>query len=86
LTPEKQLPEPHLVVFGADASGSRAAAWFNTAEAGACHQGAGLMGMRLLTVETDEQRAIALQLPRGRVFASGRAFTLSCARPCSRAW
>ena len=33
------------------------------------------MNMRVLRVETEEHRAIARQLARGRVFASGRAFT-----------
>ncbi len=36
---------------------------------------ADLMKMQVLRIETDEQKALARQLARGRVFASGRAFT-----------
>ena len=36
---------------------------------------ADLMKMRVLRVETEEQKAVARQLAPGRVFASGRAFT-----------
>ncbi len=32
------------------------------------------MGLRLLPVQTDTERALAAKVPRGRVFASGRAF------------
>lgn len=32
------------------------------------------MGMRTLAIETDEHRALAAQLPQGRVFASGKGF------------
>ena len=32
------------------------------------------MSLRVLRVRTDEHRALAAQLPHGRVFASGRAF------------
>jgi len=32
------------------------------------------MGMSLLPVRTDAERALAAKVPRGRVFASGRAF------------
>ena len=32
------------------------------------------MGLRLLPVQTDTERALAAKVPRGRVFTSGRAF------------
>ena len=32
------------------------------------------MGLRLLPVRTDTERALAAKVPKGRVFASGRAF------------
>jgi hypothetical protein len=35
------------------------------------------MGMRVLRLDTDEQRALAAKLPEGRVFESGRAFVPS---------
>ena len=41
---------------------------------GHCGQGRGHNGMKAVEVATDELRALAGQLARGRVFASGRAF------------
>ena len=36
------------------------------------------MGMKLLPVRTDAERALAAKLPRGRVFASGKGFVPFC--------
>ena len=63
-----------LVVFGLDATGKPHASAFFANDADLAEKAAGLMGMRVLRPETDEQRQIAAKLPRGRVFASGRAF------------
>jgi hypothetical protein len=62
-------------VFGRDEAGKPHASWFDAESAELAGKAAELMNMRLLRVETEEQRAIARQLARGRVFASGRAFT-----------
>ncbi len=67
--------EPSLVVFGRDEGGKPRASWFDAVSADLARKAADLMNMRVLKVETEEQKAVARQLPPGRVFASGRAFT-----------
>jgi hypothetical protein len=63
-----------IIVFGRDEAGKAHASWFDQAEAALAEKAADLMGLRVLRVRTDEHRALAAQLPHGRVFASGRAF------------
>src|SRR4051812_13570458 len=63
-----------LIVFGRDNGGKPHASRFDANEAELAEKAAGLMGMQVLRPETGEQRALAAKLPRGRVFASGRAF------------
>jgi hypothetical protein len=72
---DTQPSEPCLVVFGRDEAGKPHASWFDAQSAELAVKAAELMQMRVLKVETEEQRAIARQLAPGRVFASGRAFT-----------
>ena len=67
--------EPSLVVFGRDDAGKPRASWFDALSAELASKAASLMNMRILKVETDEQKEVARQLAPGRVFASGRAFT-----------
>src|SRR5215211_6247036 len=67
-------PEPAVVVFGRDEAGKPHASWFDAESAELAVKAAQLMQMRVLKVETEEQRAIARQLAPGRVFATGRAF------------
>src|SRR3954454_6335245 len=67
--------EPSLVVFGRDDAGKPRASWFDAGSADRASKAADLMKMRVLRVETEEQKAVARQLAPGRVFASGRAFT-----------
>src|SRR4051812_8307739 len=67
--------EPCLVVFGRDEAGKPHASWFDAQSADLAVKAADLMNMRVLKVETEEQKALARQLAPGRVFASGRAFT-----------
>ena len=67
--------EPSLIVFGRDDAGKPRASWFDVGSAGLAAKAADLMKMRVLRVETEEQKAVARQLAPGRVFASGRAFT-----------
>src|SRR4051794_11571913 len=67
-------PATALVVFGRDNAGKPHASRFEPSEAELAEKAAGLMGMQVLRPETDEQRALAAKLPKGRVFASGRAF------------
>src|SRR3954469_13923322 len=61
-----------LIVFGRDTGGKPHASRFDASEAELVEKAAGLMGMQVLG--PGEQRALAAKLPKGRVFASGRAF------------
>ena len=63
-----------IVVFGRDDAGKPHASAFSHSDAQLAEKAAGLMGMRVLRLETDKARELAGRLPRGRVFASGRAF------------
>ena len=63
-----------VIVLGRDDAGKAHAAWFDQSEAALAEKAADFMNMRVLRVRTDEHRALAAQLPHGRVFASGRAF------------
>src|SRR5829696_4866454 len=72
---DAQPSEPSIVVFGRDEAGKPHASWSDAESADLAIKAAELMQMRVLRVETEEQRAIARQLARGRVFATGRAFT-----------
>ena len=68
------LHQPTLIVLGRDDSGKPHASWFDEAEQKLAAKAAALMGMRALSVTSDEIRQLADRLPHGRVFASGRAF------------
>ena len=63
-----------VVVFGLDEAGKPHASAFEAGDARLAKNAAALMGMRVLRPKTEEQRAVAAKLPKGRVFASGRAF------------
>ena len=65
---------PAVAVFGRDEAGKAHAAYFDQSEAALAEKAADLMDLRMLRVRTAEHRALAAQLPHGRVFASGRAF------------
>ncbi|WP_036283948.1 hypothetical protein [Methylocystis sp. ATCC 49242] len=66
--------EPVLVVMGLDDTRKPHASIFDKADAKLASKAAGLMGMRVVKLETAELKALAAKLPRGKVFASGRAF------------
>jgi hypothetical protein len=63
-----------VVVFGRSETGKARASAFGHSEAELARNAAELMDLRLLPVRTDAERALAAKLPRGRVFATGRAF------------
>lgn len=65
---------PTLIVFGLDDTKRPHASAFPAHEAELAEKAAGLMGMTALRLATDAQKALAAKLPKGRVFASGRAF------------
>jgi len=67
--------DPSLVVFGRDDAGKPRASWFDAMSADLASKAADLMKMRVLKIETEEQKAVARQLAPGRVLESGRAFT-----------
>ncbi|WP_036281124.1 hypothetical protein [Methylocystis sp. ATCC 49242] len=66
--------EPVLVVMGLDDTRKPHASTFDEADAKLAAKAAGLMGMRVVKLDTAELKALAAKLPRGKVFASGRAF------------
>jgi hypothetical protein len=70
----KEAAPAALVLFGLDDRGKAHAAWFaqNDAEAGTT--AAEAMGMFALPVEDDAVRALAGQVPQGKIFTSGKAF------------
>ena len=75
LVKANEQADPSLVVFGRDGAGKPRASWFDAPSADLATKAADLMQMRVLKVETEEQKAVARQLAPGRVLESGRAFT-----------
>jgi len=67
--------DPSLVVFGRDEAGKPRASWFDAVSADLATKAADLTKMRVLKIETEEQKVVARQLAPGRVLESGRAFT-----------
>ncbi len=67
-------PVPNFIVLGRDEGGKAHASWFDADDRPAAERAATLMGMHGLVVDDDGLAAIARRLPRGRLFASGRAF------------
>lgn len=63
-----------LVVFGLDGAGKARASAFHQADAERAERAAEIMGMHVIRPDSDEQHGLAAKLPRGRVFASGKAF------------
>lgn len=68
------VPPAALVLFGLDERGKAHGAWFARETAEAAVAAAETMGMFSLPVEGDAVRALAGQLPRGKIFPSGKAF------------
>lgn len=66
-------PTLGLVLFGRDAAGKRRAACFPPEKATEAERAAALMGLQVLRLTDPEQTRRANALPRGRLFASGRA-------------
>jgi hypothetical protein len=69
------LKIPAAILFGKDRTSKPHASYFLEGDLAAAVKAAELMKMRVLLADTDERRAVAAQLPEGRIFrASGRAF------------
>lgn len=67
--------EPAVVVFGREGKKTPRGAWFTASDHAVVEVGAAEMGLNALTVTDAEVRALALRVPKGRVFASGKLFT-----------
>jgi hypothetical protein len=68
-------PTPVLILFGLDPETTKPrAAYFEPQTADLALEAAKLMQLSKVSVTTDEARALALKLPAGKVYASGRGF------------
>jgi hypothetical protein len=65
---------PAIILFGKDEIGKAHASVFDEGGAELAAKAAEIMGIQTLRVESDEHRALAAKIPRGKIFASGRAF------------
>jgi hypothetical protein len=66
---------PAVILFGKDRTSKPHASFFLEGDLAAAVKAAELMKMRVLLTDTEERRAVAAELPQGRIFqASGRAF------------
>lgn len=65
---------PAVVLFGRDDAGKCHASHFAEREVAVAQRAAKLMGMSVLPLTTDDERALAARVPRGRIFGSGKAF------------
>ena len=74
LAPLSPAVLPALILLGRDDAGKAHASWFDGEDAAPAKDAAKLMGMAALPVEGDELRDLAIRLPKGKLFTSGRAF------------
>lgn len=66
--------KPTIAVIGLDETGKPHASWFSSDDAELATKAASMMEMAVLPITTDEVRQAVSPLPKGKVFASGRAF------------
>ncbi|MBP1885731.1 tudor domain-containing protein [Sinorhizobium mexicanum] len=69
-----QGPDAKVIVIGLDDQGRPHASWFAEDECDAAAVASDLMNMALIDVSNEELAAIANNLPRGKLFESGKAF------------
>ncbi|MBB3952356.1 hypothetical protein GGQ76_003670 [Aureimonas jatrophae] len=72
--PASVAPAPAVIVFGLDDTGKAHASAFDASEVALAEKAAGIMGMSIVPITTDAERALAAKVPKGRLFASGRGF------------
>jgi len=72
---------PAVILFGKDETSKPHASFFPESDLAGALNAAALMKMRVLRTDTDARRAVAADLPQGRVFASGKAFVPFVAAP-----
>jgi hypothetical protein len=65
--------QPALILFGNDAKGQPHAAWFPPEEADAAERSSGAQGYAALRITTENERAFAAKLPRGRICKNTKA-------------
>ena len=65
---------PALVVFGLGTDGKPRASWYAKEDGSAAKAAARKMDVRVLAVTSAEKTALALRVPKGRIFSSGKAF------------
>ena len=65
---------PALVIFGLDDQKKPHGSAFLVSESDLVQKAAALMGMKCFQPRSEEERALVAELPRGRIFASGKAF------------
>lgn len=73
VAPPEVVTSP-VIVFGRDDKGKPHASRFEAPEAALAEKAAGLMGMQVLRIASEDQVSLAATLPSGRIFASGRGF------------
>lgn len=66
--------EAAIVVLGRDETAKAHASYFTADQTLQARTAAAAMGMMVLPISTAEQRALADQLPAGKIFGSGKAF------------
>ena len=71
------LPTP-VVMFGKDDRGKAHASRFDPPDAILAERAAGLMGMKLLRLESSEQLEIGAKISLGKIFSGGRALCPAC--------
>ncbi|SDA68981.1 hypothetical protein [Sinorhizobium sp. NFACC03] len=69
-----QGPDAKWIMVGLDDQGKPHASWFAEVDGDAAAVAADLMDMALIGVSNDELTAVAKNLPRGKLFDSGKAF------------
>jgi hypothetical protein len=65
---------PAIIVFGLDPTGKPKAATFPAHQADLASKAAGLMQLRLLKIDSPDLTQFAVQLPVGKIYASGHGF------------
>lgn len=72
--PAAAAETPNVVVFGLGTDNKPRASWFAKENSSAAKLAARVMEARTLAVTSAEKHALALRVPKGRIFASGKAF------------
>lgn len=73
ISPALVLEQAAMIVFGKDGKKARAS-WFPASETKQAKKAAELMGMNAIKIANDDVRQLAIKMPKGRLFDSGKAF------------